>query len=493
MTKSVIIIGAGIGGLTAAISLAQAGFSVTVLEKNAQVGGKIQTFTAGGFHWETGPVALTARHLLEQLFQDAGRRLQDHLRLQPLDPIARCFFPDGDVFDIHRDWSDLAAEVTRLNADDLEGFMRFMAQAATMNRGVGWAEFQGAFSHFGGGSAAQPSRRVRAQARRNMWREIKNYVKSPKLQQVLGHFAVYAGGSPYAVPAAYNAIAHQVLSGGAFYPRGGLSSVAVALEKLALDLGVTIRKSCPVEQIRISNDAATGVSLPAGDLLPADAVISNVDAVSTARFLMPEAALPPVRMNQLRRQPLSASAFVMLLGVRGSHPQLAHHNVFFPPDPALEFEQLFSLRILPDDPTISLIISSKSDPHHAPAQQENWRLQVSAPALSERFIWSAQQAAYRDRILTTLNRRFGLDLAGKLRIKQHLTPADFQRISGAWRGALYGASPNNSAAAFAQAKLQSEHFKRLYFVGGTVRPGGGLTQALMSGRAVVDVMRRDQD
>ncbi len=226
-------------------------------------------------------------------------------------------------------------------------------------------------------------------------------------------------------------------------------------------------------------------------VLAADAVVSNVDALATARYLLPEDSLPPVLMNRLRRAPPSASALVLLLGVRGVFPQLAHHNVFFSADPGREAEQLFSQGAYPDDPTITVSISSKTAPHHAPPQQENWRVQVAAPPLSERVAWLSQQDAYRNRILEILAHRYGLDLADRLRVERRLTPADFQAMTGAWRGALYGISPNTAGAGQAEPRLRSERFKRLYFVGGTVLPGGGVAEALLSAGALVDVLRRD--
>ena len=488
MARSVVIIGAGAGGLAAAIELAVAGYDVRVLEQKSTVGGKLQAFSAAGFRWDIGPVAFTARPYLERLFRDAGLEMSDSLRLHRLDPMLRCFFPDGTIFDLHRDWSRLSAEIARLNPADLEGFLRFLAYAARLH-GSAHAT---ADTSTRGSRARRRGWHLGSESLRSMQGAINRHIQSPKLRQILGHFATYVGGSPFAAPAAFNGIAHEILSIGIDYPRGGYAAIAAAMETLALELGVEILTDSPVERISVKGGVADGVVLAAdGSFLAADTVISNVDAAATARYLLPDGSLSPVVMNQLRRQEQSASAFVMMLGVRGTFPQLAHHNVFFSAEPKRACHQLLSRQMMPDDPTITLSVSCRSDPHHAPANQENWLIQTSAPALSEKYIWSAEQPALRDRVLSILAGRYGLDLRDRLRAERHLTPADFQRETGAWRGALYGPSPNRRRAASAQAQIGSRHIQRLYSVGGAVAPGGGLAEALQSGRLVVAELRAD--
>ena len=289
MARTVIVIGAGVGGLAAAIELAQAGFDVTVLEKNADVGGKIKGFSAAGFRWDIGPVAFTARPYLEQLFRSAGREMSDYLRLQPLDPMMRCFFPDGTVFDLQRDWSRLSAEIAGLNPADLEGYLRFLAYATRVQQNTRPESRSGLRTSQADGFALSRGRRLQPDSLRSMQQAIKHYVKSPKLQQILGHFATYFGGSPYAARAVFNGIAQEVLSGGVDYPRGGYGSIAGALDTLARELGVSIIAECAVEQISIAQGRTTGAVLAAErQFLAADAVVSSVDMIATARYLLPE-------------------------------------------------------------------------------------------------------------------------------------------------------------------------------------------------------------
>ncbi len=474
MAKSVLIIGAGLGGLTAAAALAHRGYEVTVLEKNAQAGGKVCEYRAGGFRWDIAPRPFAPKSALETLFADLGLAMDDYLRLQPIDPQTRYFFPDGEVFNARRDWAALTAEINRLAPGDYIGFLNFLAYAARLDKPIHAA------------SDGLPFGR-----RRTMRQAIARHIKSGKLQRILGSFAASVGGSAYGLPAAFNALVHQALSGGYWYPQDGMASLATALERLARERGANIRLNSPVQEIRVKDNAACGLSLADGQVLTADAVLSNVDAISTTRFLLPEGALPRPALRRLNRAKLSCSAFVIMLGVRGRFPQLAHHNIFFADDRRREHQDIFEREVMPADPTISLTISSKTDPLSAPVNQENWLIWVEAPPLSEKFDWAAQREKCRDRLLATLYESYGLDLRDRIRIEQHLSPADFKAITGAWRGALYGRSAHIRGGQFSLANIRDSYFARLYFAGGTTHPGGDNALGIHSGRLAAQIIAQD--
>lgn len=482
MPESIIIIGAGVGGLAAAVRLAQAGYDVTVLEKNRQPGGMLFAYQAGGFRWDIAPAPFYSRAPLEALFDDVGRDMADYLRLVPVDPQTRYFFPDGGRLDLSRDWARTAAQIAPLHPDAVAGALRFLAYAADLHRMRGYG--------FTNGSLLRSW--LRAGPLRSAYGISRRFVRAEKLRHALASCAAHSGGSPFDVPAAFSELAHAMLNDGLWVPRGGLSAIPAALQKLAEEFDVTVRLDCPVKQIVVEGGRATGVRLAAdSDFLPADAVLSNLDAIATARHLLPEHAIPAPALRSLLRTPMSSSAFVMLLGVRGTFPQLAPHNIFFSEDYRAEFEHVHRRALMPDDPTIALNISCKIETADAPFNQENWLIQVVAPPLSEKIDWTTQRAAARDRILSILERRYGLDLRDSIRIEKHLTPVDLQRMTGAWRGALHGELPHGRQAALARPQIRSRHIKGLYHVGGSVLPGGGSPQALLSAKAAVALLRRD--
>lgn len=487
MSHSVIVIGAGIGGLAAAVRLAHAGCEVTVLEKNSQVGGLLRDVQARGFRWNLGAPALYALRQLKALFDDCGRNLADYLRLLPLEPQTRFFYADGAVFNLRRDWTATAAEIARIQPDDVAGYLGFLAFAARLHamRNFGFGEAEAApGTLLGSWLRAGPFRSAHSASRR--------FLRSEKLQRALAYCLSHSGGSAFAVPAAFCELAHPILSDGLWVPPNGSQAIPQALAKLAAELDVAIRLGCPVKRIVIERNQAIGVESEAdGEILRADAIVSNLDPVSTARYLLPEGAISPVARRRLAQTPMSSSAIIMLLGVRGTVPRLAHHNVFFSADARAESDQLFKRALMPDDPTISLTVACRTDPQSAPVNQENWLIQVDAPPLSPGIDWSTQAAIVRDRLLNKLEVGLGLELRERIRAETLLTPADLARSFGKWRGALHGELPHGRRAALSQPQIRSRYARRLYQVGNAVVAGGRLPHALLSAEAAVAALRRD--
>lgn len=485
--KPIIIIGAGIGGLTTAIRLAAAGHRVTVLEQNETVGGKMGQIQRDGFRWDTGPSVITMRPVLEELFATAGRRLEDYLTLRPVEPLTRYFYPDGTTLDATRDLSRMAAQIAALDERDVEGYLAYLSYAARLHRLTGPVFIYDQPPSWRSLLRVPWQDALRVDGGRTMDAAIRSFVHSPHLRQLLGRFATYVGGSPYQAPATLNVIAHVELTGGVWYPQGGIYAIAEALARLAKELGVEIRTGCPVRQISVEGNRIQGVVLANGSLQAADTVVANVDVATVYHKLLPPNLATPQRLTRLTRVEPSCSGFILLLGVAGTTPHLAHHNIFFSSDYRREFDDIFRRGVPPADPTIYVAITSKSDPTHAPAGSENWFVLVNAPALDSRFDWSTQADAYRSHVLARLA-DFGLDVRGCLQTEQMLTPLNLARLTGAWRGALYGASSNNPFTAFRRPHNRAPTVTGLYFVGGTTHPGGGVPMVMLSGKVVAGLI-----
>ncbi len=519
--KHIIIIGAGVGGLSAAIRLAAAGQRVTVLEKNASVGGKMGEVRREGFRWDTGPSVITMRPVFEALFQAAGRRLADYLALLPVEPLTRYFYGDGTVLDATRDLPRMVEQICRLDERDAEGYLAYLGYVAQLHRVTGPAFIYGAPPSWRTVAQVAPADALRLEPWLTMDAAIRRYVRSPHLRQLLGRFATYVGGSPFRAPATLNVIAHVELNEGIWYPRGGIYAIAAALERLARELGVEIRTGCPVDRIEVQSggieDAdergrarissplrvhprssasdlvgsrATGVILAGGERIAADAVLSNVDVAHTLTNLLPREAVDLRRLRRLTRAEPSCSGFILLLGVRGEFGQLAQHNICFSSDYRREFDDIFRRGVPPDEPTVYIAVTSKADPDHAPPGHENWFVLVNAPAAGPGFDWEQGKAAYRDRVLATLA-RFGLDVRERIVVEEVFTPADLARQTGSWRGALYGASPNNALGAFRRPPVRDPRVGGLYFAGGSTHPGGGVPMVALSGRLAANTILGD--
>ena len=483
--SAIVIIGAGIGGLSAAIRLAANGHEVIIFEQNAAPGGKMSRLQAQGFTWDRGPSVITMRHVFEDLFKSAGRQLEDYLTLEAVDPLTRYFYPDGCVLDATRDLPRMLAQIQAIEHRDVEGYLNFLAYTAQLHRITGpvfiydqpptWRSFlRVPFQDW-----------LRFDGLRSMDAAIRSYLQDSKLRQFLGRFATYVGASPYLAPATLNVIAHVELNQGVWYPRGGIYQIARAFSRLATELGVQIHYQSQVVRIVIENGQVQGIDLSTGEHVPTKHVISNLDVTSTHQTLLDQTDNP-------QKVDVSGSGFILLLGVARQHPELAHHNIFFSSDYAREFQQIFGQGVPAEDPTIYVAITSKTDSQHAPQGCENWFVLVNAPPLGQHYDWSSQADAYRQLILNRLAAR-GYDLNSTLRYQAMITPSDLQHETGGWLGALYGASSNNRWAAFKRPHNRHKRIKGLYFAGGSTHPGGGVPMVTLSGKVAAEMVLADTD
>lgn len=490
MSNSIIVIGAGIGGLSAAIRLAAAGKQVTILEKNERVGGKMYVAEQDGFRWDTGPSVITMRHAFEDLFTAAGRRLEDYITFLPVDPLTRYFYPDGTTLDATNDVQTMVERVEQIAPGDGAGYQKYLQYAAKIHEVTGPVFIYDKPPSPESFARVPPWQWLKADPMRTMSGAINSFVRSPKMRQLLGRFATYVGGSPYEAPATINVIADVELSGGVWYPQGGIYAIADGMAQLATELGVEIHTNSPVKRICTEDGRATGVELADGTQHHADAIVANADVTAVYAHLLPQEPAFQQRIKTLQDYPQSCSGFVLLLGVDRVFPQLGHHNIFFSPDYPAEFDAIFKRGVPPKDPTIYISITSKTDADHAPPGMENWFVLVNAPPVNDHFNWQQHTEAYRNKVLAKLA-EYGIDAREHIVSEQILTPVDLERMSGAWRGALYGPSPNSRWTAFRRPHNRCPDVKGLYFAGGTTHPGGGVPMVTLSGKVAADMVIAD--
>jgi phytoene desaturase len=309
---------------------------------------------------------------------------------------------------------------------------------------------------------------------------IRSHLQSPQLRQFFGRFATYVGASPYLAPATLNVIAHVELNEGVWYPDGGVYQIADALSRLAEELGAQIYYKTRVSKILVENRIIKGVQLANGEIIQSKQVVSNVDVKTTRQLLLlePQSGSEPE---------VSGSGFILLLGVARQHAELAHHNIFFSPDYEHEFHQIFKQGVPPDDPTIYVAITAKTNPEHAPPESENWFVLVNVPPVGPNYDWGIQATDYRDLLLDRLE-RLGYHLRPHILYQKIITPKDLEEETGGWRGALYGASSNNRWAAFRRPHNRAKNMSGLYFAGGSAHPGGGVPMVMLSGKVAAELV-----
>ena len=462
----IVVIGAGVGGLTAALRLAAAGHQVEVHERSAVAGGKLGVYERDGFRFDTGPSLLT----LPEVFGDLG------LTPEPLDPVVRHVFPDGTVLDSSSSHPEFLARIeAALGPAAAADWDRFWDRAAriwqaswrsVLQRPVTPRSLVGLSWRLGDLLAIAPGSTLRALGRR--------YLRDPRLRMMLDRYATYTGADPRRAPAALAAIPYAELHFGGWYLPGGLGTLGSALVERCAALGVRIVLNSPVTGIDVAGGRVTGVRLKSGPPVPADVVVSNVDALTTYRDLLPA----PARLARLGDR--SLAGFVLLLGVRGTTPALAHHTVFFPRCYDAEFDAIFgsaSRRARPaTDPTV--FVTRAPDPAVHPAGSEAWFVLINAPRhgtgrLAVDWRRPGLADAYGRHILDVLARR-GLDVRDRLHFVETRTPADLADSAGAPGGAIYG------TAGGLVRPVNHGPVAGLYLVGGSVHPGGGLPMVTLS-------------
>jgi phytoene desaturase len=489
MVKKIIIIGAGLGGLSAAIRLARAGCSVTVLEKNETIGGKVNIVEEGSYSFDTGASLLTMRHVLKELFDFAGKQIEDYLEIVPLAPICRYFWSDGTRFDASTDLRKTEGEIEKLEPADVESFRKFLADARR--------KYEVSERTFLAHSLNDLPRLLRPKflkdllvisSMRTLDTHVSKYFRSPKLRQLFNRFATYNGSSPYLSPATFALIPYVEFGLGAWYARGGMYQIPKALARLAKELGAEIKTNCEVEKILIEQGKAVGVKLKNGENLQSDFVVTNADAIETYRSLIDSKERKIFTDKKLAKIEPSSSGFVLLLGVKKQFPELAHHNIFFSDDYRAEFDAIFKELKPAPSPTIYVCAASRTDETQAPEGCENLFVLVNAPYTSPQIDWQTKAKSYRNLIIKKLE-EFGLkDLEKSIEFERIITPENFERKYRANRGSIYGVSSNGIFSAFLRPPNQARDIENLYFVGGATHPGGGIPLVLLSGKMAADLI-----
>jgi phytoene desaturase len=305
--------------------------------------------------------------------------------------------------------------------------------------------------------------------------------RSPKMVQLFDRFATYNGSSPYQAPGTLSMIPHLEFGFGTFVPYGGMVAITNSLVALAQRQGVVFHYGKGVERIRVQGRRATGLVVQGADV-SADVVISNMDVTPTYRRLMPDLPAPEKTLAQER----SSSAFIFYWGLRREFPELDLHNILFANDYEAEFRDLFERKVLHDDPTVYIHITSKDLEGEAPAGGENWFVMINAPANYGQD-WVALRAQARSAILAKIQRALGVDIEPFIEVEDLLDPPTIEARTGSDRGALYGASSNNAMAAFLRHPNFHRQIPNLYFVGGSAHPGGGIPLCLLSARIAANL------
>lgn len=483
--KKVAIIGAGIGGISTAIRLAHKGFEVSVFEANTYAGGKLSSFDLNGYRFDAGPSLFTLPNLVEELFELVGKNPKEYFEYIKLPDICHYFWEDATKLTAWAENERFAKEVEDVTGEPALKILNFLKDSAFKYEVLDGLFLQDSLHKFSTWTSAKALKGYLNLPKLGIFGTMNDanekLFKNPKIVQLFNRYATYNGSDPYQTPATLNIIPHLEYNIGAFFPKKGMVSITNSLVKLAEDLGVQFFYENKVEEILVEKDKVSGIrysNISEKSISKAfDVVVSNMDVTPTYRKLMPNQKHP----DRLLNQPKSSSGVIFYWGIKKQFAELGLHNIFFSDDYQKEFNTMFQEKTISNDPTVYINITSKLKPDDAPEGCENWFVLINAPA-NEGQNWDEIIADTRQNMIQKVSRMLGENIADLIECEEILDPRTIESKTSSAQGALYGNSSNNRYAAFLRHANFSSKIKNLYFVGGSVHPGGGIPLAISSAK-----------
>jgi phytoene desaturase len=494
-TDRVVIVGAGLAGLSAALRLTGAGREVTILEREQIPGGRngllsMASPTGGGsYEFDTGPTVLTMPDLIADALDCVGERLEDWLELTPVDPLYRAYYPDGSTLDVKADTGEMAAEVERVcGPAEAKGYLAYVEFVSKLYR----YEMQDFIDR----NIDSPldlltpnlARLVAIGGFGRLAPKVESYLKDPRTQRVLSFQSMYAGLSPYDALAIYAIIAYMDTVAGVFFPKGGMHAVPRALAGAAQKHGVELRYGTTVRRVLVEHGRAVGVETSEGERIAADVVVLNPDLPVAYRELLPPEATP----RRVKTLAYSPSCFLLLAGSSATYTRTAHHNIHFGRAWSSVFRELIDDKKLMTDPSLLVTNPTRSDPGLAPDGKQIYYVLLPTPNTSAGIDWDVVGPRYRDESVARLEAMGYVGFGDAIEVEAVTTPADWQR-RGMEQGAPFAAAHSFLQTGPFRPNNLAPKVEGLVFAGSGTQPGVGVPMVLISGRLAAErILGRDK-
>jgi len=479
-TDHVVVVGAGLAGLSAALRLAGAGRKVTVVERESVPGGRNGLLNKSGYAFDTGPSVLTMPDLIADALACVGEDIKDWLDLVPLSPLYRAFYADGSQLDVHADTNRMQEEIAKtISQEEAIGYGKYVDFVTKL--------YKYEMNDFIDRNIDSPlnlltpnlARLIALGGFRRLAPKVNQYLKDPRTQKVYSFQAMYAGVSPQQALAIYAVIAYMDSVNGVFFPKGGMHAVPRALAGAAEKHGVTFKYNTTVTGIEKNNGRATAVLTEGGERIPCDVVVLNPDLPVAWRDLLGKEPLSIKRLNY------SPSCVTLLVGSNKSYDRLAHHNIHFGESWNGVFDELIKKKTLMTDPSILVTVPSKDDPSLAPAGKSSYYVLFPTPNLSADIDWKKIGPKYRDEMIKALEDRGYDGFGDSIEVEQMTTPLDWQ-AQGMERGAPFASAHTFFQTGPFRPRNIAAGFENIVFAGSGTQPGVGVPMVLISGRLAAE-------
>ena len=479
-TDHVVVVGAGLAGLSAALRLAGAGRKVTVVERESVPGGRNGLLEKDGFSFDTGPSVLTMPSLIQDAFSCVGEDMKDWLELSPLKPLYRAFYHDGSQIDVHANTAEMEEEIRRtVSAEEALGYRRYVEFVTKL--------YKYEMNDFIDRNIDSPfnlltpnlARLIALGGFRRLSPKVNQFLKDPRLQKVYSFQAMYAGVSPQQALAIYAVIAYMDSVNGVFFPKGGMHAVPRALAAAAQKHGVTFKYNTTVTKLDVVNGRAKAVITDTGERIECDVVVMNPDLPVVWRDLLGKTPL------SIKRLKYSPSCATLLVGSSKKYDHVAHHNIHFGKSWDGVFDELIKKKTLMTDPSVLVTIPTKDDPALAPAGKESYYILYPTPNLDADIDWKKQAGPYRDHMIKTLEDRGYTGFGDSIETEVMTTPLDWEE-RGMERGAPFASAHTFFQTGPFRPRNIATGFENVVFAGSGTQPGVGVPMVLISGRLAAE-------
>jgi len=479
-----VVVGAGVGGLAAAARLARQGFDVHLFEKTQGPGGRCNQLRADGFTWDIGPTIVLMPEVFEETFAALGRRLEDYLTLQRCEPNYRIHYRDGSSITFTSELTAMGRELERVEPGSFQRYLAFLAQGrgqyrTSLDHLVG-RNYSGVLDYF---SPKVLAKIFKARAHRRMYADVSRFFQDERLRAAMTFQTMYLGVSPFASPAVYGLLPFTELGVGIWFPKGGLYSIPLALERVAREEGVRLHYGEPVERILTEGARATGVLLAGGRTVRADVVLCNADLPYAYEKLLEGAPTALPRKEKLR---YTSSGYMLYLGLRKQYPGLGHHNVVFGRDYRGSFDDIFERFRVPEDPSFYVNVPTRTDASLAPEGKDAVYILVPVPHQHPGLEWKVEGPKVRAKVFQRLAELGYPELERDTEVERVFTPDDWAASYNLMHGSAFGLAQNFFQIGPFRPSNQDARVRNLFFVGASTQPGTGLPTVLISARLAAE-------
>jgi phytoene desaturase len=478
-----IVIGAGFGGIAAALRLRAKGYAVTLVDRCAALGGRAQVYEREGFRHDAGPTVITAPFLFEELFALFGERFADQVKLVPLTPWYRFQFADGDTFDYGGTLEATLAEIERIEPRDRAGYLALLEHSRRIYD-IGFTQLSAQPFHRLGTMLRQVPHLLGLRNYETVWQMVSRHLVSDKLRRAFSIQPLLVGGNPFDTTSIYGLIHFLERAHGVHFAMGGTGAVTQALGGLMQRQGVEVRLGATVERIRIEQGVARGVELADGTVLDADVVVSDADAAHLYRDLVPRAEQALATRVKLSQAHYSMGLFVMYFGTTRTYPDVAHHTIWMGERYRELLEDIFHRQKLAEDFSLYVHRPTATDSSFAPAGQDSFYVLCPVPNLQAGIDWATEGPRLRDRIVDALERTMLPGLKASITADFYKTPEDFRDEYRSVHGAGFSVAPIFRQSAWFRFHNKSESVRNLYLVGAGTHPGAGVPGVLCSAKVI---------